>query len=127
MRSGLLVLLMVAVAGCSSSTDPLLVNGKWVQDFSFPGSSFEMSLRDDGTQVSGSGDWCGEAGPCGTVSVTGTSTATGVELDLHYSFTGPIVGDGGISHFSGRLTSDGKLRGSIRSGGLPSAIAYHRG
>jgi hypothetical protein len=127
MRSGLLVLLMVAVAGCSSSTDPLLVNGKWVEDFTFPGNSFEMSLRAEGTQVSGSGDWCGEAGPCGTVSVAGTSDATGVQLDLQYTPTMPNVASGWTSHFSGKLTSDGKLRGSIRSGSLPSAVAYHRG
>jgi hypothetical protein len=127
MRSGLLVLLIGSIAACSSSTDPLLVNGKWVEEFSFPGSSFEMTLRANGTPVTGSGDWCAEAGPCGTVSVTGTSDASGVELDLYYSTSYPIVTDVGISHFSGRLTSDGKLSGSIRSGGLPSAITYHRG
>jgi hypothetical protein len=127
MRSGLLVLLIGSIAACSSSTDPLLVNGKWVEDFSVPGNGFEMTLRSDGTRVSGSGAFCGEAGPCGIVSVTGTSDASGVQLDLHYTITVPTAGDGGTRHFSGRLTSDGKLSGSIRSGGLPSAITYHRG
>lgn len=127
MRSGLLVLLVVAVAGCSSSTDPLLVNGKWVEDFTVPGNSFEMTLSADGTQVSGSGDWCGEAGPCGTVSVTGTSDASGVQLDLHYSLTLPTVGDGGVRHFAGKLTSDGGLAGAMYNGSLPFAVSYHRG
>lgn len=129
MRFVLLTLFVGVVAtGCSSTIDPLLLNGTWVQDFDFPGNSFEMTLRSDGKIVTGSGDWCGEAGPCGTTTVTGTANGTAVELDLIYNVTMPAASTIAPNHFSGRLTSDDKLKGTINATGIPSpySVGYHR-
>jgi len=44
-----------------------------------------------GSMISGGGNWCGEAGPCGTVTVTGTVNGDAVHLDLTYTAQLPIT------------------------------------
>jgi len=76
------LLLSLVVGGCSDAAGPGPIAGKWTQDFTVPGNITEMNLMTAGSIVSGTGDWCGEAGPCGTLAVTGTTTgmvAVGVQ------------------------------------------------
>jgi hypothetical protein len=130
MRSVKLVWLLAVVAiGCSSSEalGPGSINGRWAEDFSIPGSSMGMNLMVNGSMISGSGEWCGEAGPCGAVGVVGTINGTAVQLDLSFTQTIPQPGPARIQHFDGRLTSRNALRGSITAPGQPvGQISFHR-
>ena len=133
MRSVKSVLLLALVVGaCSDTTGPGFVAGKWAQDFSFPGSYLEMSLTNDAGTISGNGDWCAEAGPCGTVAVTGTTTGVAVQLDLALTATLPSGVQTYVQHFDGHLASFGSLQGSltVQSPDQPplviGQVSYHR-
>ncbi len=121
-------LLALVVAGCSDPVGSTNIVGRWGQDFSIPGNVFEMDLTLSGSIVSGAGNWCGEAGPCGTVTVTGTITEDAVELDMTYSPQVPIPGPMSTQHFSGRLASRDSLQGTVGVGtpGPIQSISYHR-
>jgi hypothetical protein len=129
MRSVKSVLLLALFAiGCSDTVGPRNIVGKWDQDFSFPGSFLEMDLTLNGSMISGSGNWCGEAGPCGILTVSGTVNGDAVQLDLTYTPQLPMPGPMSTQHFDGRLTSPNSLRGSI-SAGTPvftQNVSYHR-
>jgi hypothetical protein len=107
--------------GCSGSLEPRWIAGKWVEDFIAPGNSNEMTLRTIGNSVSGSGGGCGEAGTCGTFTVTGTVAAATVYLDI-----------GSTEHFDGTLQPSGALLGSATFNiiGRPPVVesqSFHRG
>ena len=126
MRSVLSVLLLVLVgSGCSGVVDAPLIAGRWDQEFMGPGSSFEMILTTNGSKISGTGDWYGEACCTGSVSVTGTINGVAVHLDI--TQTGIPVG-GGLSHFDGVLASPFLLNGTlVREGSNTSfPITYQR-
>ena len=127
MRSALSVLLLVLVgSGCSGVVDAPLIAGRWVQEFMGPGSSFEMILTTNGSKISGTGEWFGEACCTGTVSVTGTINGVAVHLDI--TETSTFHGGGGLSHFDGTLVSPWLLHGTITREGspTPTAIDYQR-
>jgi hypothetical protein len=129
MRSVKLVSLLAVLAiGCSNPVGPRNIVGKWDQDFSFPGSFLEMDLTLNGSMISGSGNWCGEAGPCGTLTVAGTVNGDAVQLDLTYTLQLPIPGPMSTQHFDGRLTSRNSLQGSLGIGtpGSTQNVSYHR-
>jgi hypothetical protein len=130
MRTVKSVLLLAMVLGACSDTAAFgSIIGKWAEDFSIPGSSMGMDLTVSGSVVSGSGDWCGEAGPCGTVTVAGMFGGNAVHLDLTFTQTIPQPGATRIQHFDGRLTSPNALQGSITTDtpGQPAGhIGFHR-
>jgi len=78
-----------------------------------------MNLIQQGADVSGDGTWCGEALRCGTVTVSGTASATIVHLDIR-------LDSGSIEHFEGRLRTFQTLEGSIRleSPGQPPTLPF---
>lgn len=138
MRSVLSVL-AVAVAlgaqGCSNSVAPVppgLVAGKWALDFSVPGSFLEMTLVATGTEVTGSANACGEAGPCSTSTIGGKSDQTGVQLNFVTTVYLPQVGGPFMSTFDGKLVNANTLRGTIVDAGsaeiaiTPSVLTFHR-
>jgi len=98
-----IALLCVVVGGCSSDTAPTAksIDGPWSQDFSMTGSFLTMQLTSSGTTVSGNGNWCGEAGPCGTLSVAGTVNGNAVHLDLTLIQQQPTTGVTSVEHFDG--------------------------
>jgi len=107
------LLLAMVVGACSDPVAPATVDGLWAEDFSIPGNSTMMELTADGGTVSGSGSWCGEAGPCGSISVSGTVNGSLVHLDLTFITTFPAGASGtSVQHFDGRVTAK-TLRGSI--------------
>ena len=134
MRSVKSVLLLALVVGaCSNTLSPGFIEGKWAQEFSFPGSSFEMRLTTNGGTISGSGDWCAEAGPCGTVAVMGTVNGSAIHLDQTFTPTFPPgILPPSVQHFDGRFTSFRLLEGTLsvdRQGQPPLVIGqvrYHR-
>ena len=128
------LLLALVVGGCSDAAGPGLIAGKWTQDFTVPGNITEMNLMTAGSIVSGTGDWCAEAGPCGTLTVTGTINGIEVHLDLSFTPTfPPQFTQSSDSHFDGQLTSFTALKGSITAvipGQPPGPVyptGFHRG
>jgi len=134
MRSVKSVLLLALVVGaCSNTLSPGFIEGKWAQEFSIPGSSFEMQLTTNGGTIAGSGDWCAEAGPCGTVAVMGTINGSAIHLDQTFTPTmPPRISGPSLQHFDGRFTSLRLLEGTLsvdRQGQPPLVIGqvrYHR-
>jgi hypothetical protein len=134
MRPGMFVRLLALVSiasGCSDSIGPSSFAGNWARDFTVPGSSFEMDLTAIGSTISGTGNWCAEAGPCGIVAVTGTVAGNAVHLDLSLTATFPQTSGTRVEHFDGRLTLSRSLIGSITIDvpGQPpfvEQVSYHR-
>jgi hypothetical protein len=112
--SVLAVAVAVVAGGCSSSNPvaPGEVTGKWAQPFSIPGSFFEIALVASGTDVTGTGRACGEAGPCSDITIHGTSDASGVHLAFVSIQTVPTSGVTSSFRFDGKLVSANTLRGT---------------
>lgn len=96
-----------AVSACSSTVDPATLAGKWSEVEQLPGNSLDMTLATSGSNVSGSGNWCGEALRCGTVTVSGTLNGDAIHLDI-------VFDSGVIDHFDGRISLLRALDGSVR-------------
>ncbi len=126
------LLLALVVMGCSGAErflGPATIDGRWAEGFSIAGSFVGFDLRSTGSTVSGSGNYCGEAGPCGTISVAGTIDGLAVHLDLTFTEQVPRVGPTMIEHFDGQFTSVDVIEGSIATdtpGQVPGKISYQR-
>jgi hypothetical protein len=127
MRSALSVLCLVAVA-CSSTVGPGSINGNWAEDGEPPGSSFEMDLVANGSTISGTGTWSGEACCSGTLAVSGTFDNGAVHLDITETEEWPTAGAAIPSHFDGKLVLN-KLLGTLTvrdPANLNNEVSYHR-
>ena len=125
------LLLAVAVNGCSNSIGPESIVGVWQENSSIPGNSLVISLAlstsiiSGQRTISGPGTWCGEALACGATSTTGTASKNRIHLVTTFD-------NGRIETFDGTLTSANSLVGSGRDtspGGLiafPQAQSFHR-
>ena len=125
----LLVLFAMGCSGAGRFVGPVSISGRWAEAFSFPGSFLNFDLASNGSTVSGSGNYCGEAGPCGTISVAGTVVGPTVHLDLTFTEQGPRVGQTMIEHFDGVFTSFDMIAGSIATdtpGQVPGKVSYNR-
>ena len=127
MRLVMSVLFLGAVLiGCSGSTGltPTVV-GKWSEVEHIPGNSVEITLTTSGSNVSGSGTWCGEAMGCGPLTVSGAVNGGAIHLDIAYS-------NGLIEHFDGRISLSSTLDGSAtgefpgQPPQLPHAVTFRR-
>jgi hypothetical protein len=88
-----------------------------------------MDLTSTGSTVSGSGSYAGEAGPSGTLAVTGTVDGITVHLDLTFNQQVPRVEPAAIEHFDGQFTSANVMEGSITSDTpdqAPGRASYRR-
>jgi hypothetical protein len=110
--------------GCSEPTNASvasLASGSWVRVEHFPGNTFEMNLAADGSSLSGTGSFQGEAGLGGTLTVEGEVTNGIGSLDFTmYS----VLTEGTLvrtAHFTGR-PSLLELRGSMESGDNPTSL-----
>jgi hypothetical protein len=111
-------LLLAVSAACSNPVDLSNPNavaaelrGTWSRDFGVPGVStvFVISVQD--LTVSGTGTFANEAGPSGTLSLSGQVTTQQmgrplVQIDFPQS-------DGFTGHFSGSLTNANSLDGIV--------------
>jgi hypothetical protein len=115
MRSVLSVLLLAAALnGCSDTLFPRdSIAGLWTRDVSVPGNSEQLNLSIDGSTVLGTGSFCGEAAPCGSLAVVGTISGNRVHLDITMTPVTPPTGPIVTTHFDGRLTSETVLSGSF--------------
>lgn len=125
-------LLALVAAGCSGAepfTGPASINGRWAEPFSVPGSFLGFDLTSTGSTVSGSGNYAGEAGPFGTLSVTGTVDGIVVHLDLTFTEQAPRAGNTSTEHFDGQFTAFDVIEGSIATdtpGQIPGKVSYKR-
>ena len=117
---------MVFVAGCSSPTSPSFLNGAWQQDNTFPGSSLQFTLNTNGSTVSGSGSWSGEACCNGVVTITGTQTGVGVNLTFDFVTTAGAMLPPRTSQFTGSVVGATILRGTFASGSSSTDVSFHR-
>ena len=125
----LVALFAMGCSGAEPFVGPAGIDGKWVEGFSIAGNFLNMDLSSTGSTVSGSGNYCGEAGPCGTLSVAGTIDGIAVHLDLTFTEQVPRVGHTMIEHFDGQFTSANVLEGSIATdtpGQVPGHTSYRR-
>ena len=107
---------LAAGTACSNSVDLADPNviarelpGTWSRIIA-PGSSTVLQLTVHDPTITGTGTFAGEAGPSGTLSVSG-KIATGdfgpfVNIDFAQD-------NGPVGHFAGRLTAADKLDGSV--------------
>ncbi|HEX9128406.1 MAG TPA: hypothetical protein VF850_04520 [Gemmatimonadaceae bacterium] len=120
-KSVLVIAVMTLVGvGCSGSLEPGWIAGKWAEDFAVTAGRVEMTLRPSGNSVTGSGSACGEAGTCGTFTVTGAIDGAAVHLDM-----------GSTEHFDGILQPSGALQGpaTFNIPGRPPVVenlSFHR-
>jgi hypothetical protein len=124
-------LLLAAVAACSNPadlTDPTVVaaelRGTWARDFAIPGMStvFVISVQD--LTVSGTGTFAGEAGPSGTLILSGQVTPQQIGGPLvHIDFT---QSNGIVGHFSGSLSDTNSLSGSLWYASDPVVATFRR-
>jgi hypothetical protein len=128
MRFALSVLCMVVVSACSSTLAPRSIDGRWVQDGEPPGSSFQMDLIANGSSISGTGTWSGEACCSGTVAVSGTFDKGAIHLDITETIDSPTPGATIPSHFDGKLALN-SLVGTLTvqdPANLNNGVSYHR-
>jgi hypothetical protein len=125
-------LVAVFAIGCSGAepfVGPASIDGKWAENFSFAGNFLNMDLSSASSTISGSGNYCGEAGPCGLLGVAGTVDGIAVHLDLTFNEQVPRAGHAMIEHFDGQFTSASVLEGSVVTdtpGQVPGHTSYHR-
>jgi hypothetical protein len=125
----LVALFAIGCSGADTFLGPGSIDGRWAEGFSIPGNSFSMDLSSTASNVSGSGNYCGEAGPCGTLSVAGTLDGIAVHLDITFTEVVPRAGQPMVEHFDGKFTSADVLEGSITAetaGQIPGHTSYHR-
>jgi hypothetical protein len=101
-------MLAVVAAGCSNPLAPRAVAGTWAEDISIPGSFRHLVIGANGSALMGTGNFCGEAGPCGTFTISGSVVDNEVRLDFAYP-------DGVSGHFVGHMEFD-KLSGLETTG-----------
>ncbi|HMI56852.1 MAG TPA: hypothetical protein VK511_02280, partial [Gemmatimonadaceae bacterium] len=89
------------------------VTGQWARHETIPGNFFGMSLVSQGSAISGTGSFQGEAGIGGTSTVTGSITGNTVNLDFALVSQlpdGPLTS---TEHFTGTLLF-GRLLGTMQ-------------
>lgn len=103
----------LAFTGCSASLTGLFsVDGSWAEVETIPGNALQMTLTSSGSRVTGSGTYAGEAGPSGTVAVTGSTSGNSVHLDLVLAQSTPASGPITRESFDGKVTAT-QLRGTM--------------
>lgn len=107
--------MLICCSEPTSATTAASVSGTWAMPESIPGNSFEMTLAANGSSLSGTGKFAGEAGPAGTLTVTGSVSNDVVNLDFVLQTSFPDHAVTSTEHFTGRLISL-ELRGTMQSG-----------
>lgn len=107
---------LAAGTACSNSVDladPNVIaqelRGTWSRIIG-PGSSTVLQLAVQDSTIAGTGTFAGEAGPSGTLVVTGRITTGDFGQLVNIDFT---QSNGPIGHFTGRLTAANTLDGSV--------------
>ena len=90
------------------------LQGRWAAVNDIPGSGESWDLTVQGSAISGTGNWSGEACCAGTLSLTGTIAGDSIHVDLTFVVTSSANPRAPFhSHFDGALTSRTVLRGIV--------------
>jgi hypothetical protein len=132
-------LLSAALAGVGcSSEDRISANlppvdhdaqGSWTQKTAthIPGNQFVMSLTESSGVIAGTGSFAGEAGPFGTLAVSGSIRNDSLHLRIVFDYS-PIFSalHPDTAQFDGVLTSKNEMNGALMRGGSSGPIQFAR-
>ena len=110
--------------GCADgSTTPsaATLDGTWAREFGFPGSSELWTVVVQGTRITGTGTWTGEACCSGTLTLTGAIINHTIHVDLTLVTTAGVAGFDRHEQFDGILISSTELVGQGSTDGGPPA------
>lgn len=118
MRSPLsvLVLGLLSLSCRNSLAPPATLGGSWAADYHLPGSSLVLNLSQVGATITGSGTYSGEAGPSGTLQLTGSYVRPHVRLALHYDVGLRRTYDGTVldsQHMTGTIADSTGSAGTL--------------
>src|SRR5438105_9990548 len=111
-----LAALLIAIVASACNRDLLApsastLNGVWARVDEVPGSSERWNLVVDGTSISGTGTWSGEACCAGTLTLTGAIAHDSIQVDVTLVDAGSPAGPRVIrEHFDGTLVSRTRLQ-----------------
>jgi len=108
---------LLLLVGCGPDLGPTgSISGTWAAPVTIPGNSFVLVLTQQGTSVTGTGSWSGEACCQGTMQVAGSFTpridGVRVDLSLHYD-------DGRVRSYVGSVRDASHINGSLDGMSLP--------
>ncbi len=119
---GFLVSLLL-LTGCGSGSQSMnSLTGQWRFPATVPVTtgSTTLNLQQNGSGVSGSGQYQIEAGRSGTLQVSGTTSGTAVNLTFHYDY-------GATAAFQGQMPDANHLTGTLQpSTGSAYSITFVR-
>lgn len=128
-----------AAAACSSrdTTSPTLsvhdhdVQGSWDEN-TFggltPGNSFTVALTESSGVIAGTGSFAGEAGPFGTLSISGTVADGLLDLRIIYLFEPTVFPQVApdTAEFAGVLTTKDRIDGFLTRRGIRTEFGLLR-
>jgi hypothetical protein len=115
------LLLGLLCLSCSNSlAPPVNVAGAWAADYHLPGSSLVLNLSQTDSVITGNGTYAGEAGPSGTLQISGSYVRPHITLALHY--------DRGLSQtYDGAVLDSQHMTGTIAdSTGFTATLTFIR-
>jgi hypothetical protein len=105
--------------GCSSdlvAPSAQTLQGSWEVMDEVPGSGQIWNLTVQGTSISGTGGWTGEACCSGSLSLTGAISGDSIHVDLTFVVENSANPRPPFhEHFDGALRSRTELRGTVRN------------
>jgi hypothetical protein len=101
-------LLLSACGGSNSQQNTPAIDGTWKAVESIVGNSLTLTLTSQNSAVSGTGKYVGEAGPSGTLTVTGNYIYPQVTLTLTFD-------NGGVETYTGSMSSANEMDGTLAS------------
>jgi hypothetical protein len=110
--ASMLAAALVACGGDALAPSPRNLDGSWTRLDEYPGNSEQWDLATNGSSISGTGSWSGEACCAGSLTLTGTVANDSLHIDVTLVDTGFPGGTRVIrEHFDGRLASHTMLVG----------------
>ena len=106
----------------------------WYRDErGIPGNFFRMTLSSNGSDISGTGSGCGEAGPCSTSTIVGNLDSNGIHLTITSVTSVPTPGQVSVSRFDGRVYPGDFMIGRVEAIGpgdeigLADNVRFYKG
>jgi hypothetical protein len=128
--------LVCALGACSDALGPRHgtaadLNGLWNEDVAsatIPSNSFSIGLQISSDVVTGQGSYWGEAGPAGSLDISGTAQADEVHLRVVYTPNAAVFPQlkPDTAQLDGVLTTRDRIDGTLIRGGAAQSFALVR-